>query len=675
MKRSLSLFLIICLTVSFSSCGPAVISIADNGSAASKDASGHDMIVMPEMTSGGSDRSGCGHNDPDGPAVTGSLITYLIKVNRLAGCVTVYTYDTAGEYSVPVKAMAAICDREKTGSGAYFISEKYSLWRFSNSCAGVYCSRVSDNMLFYALPSFHASLGTLLDEEAGISGIAFKSGSIRLSAEDAKWIYDNCDKGTKVIIYDGPDPGPLGKPENNLVPENGGISPAGTETQTNMKPVLISDGPLRAEAGDRVDFMQGITAADSSGESILHRVKWVSNAVLTAAGRYLILYFVTDGQGNTVMLRRALEIYEKGTLFIYDGEKARAAVQASADRHHAMGISVAVIENGRVVDEIAEGYAVYNTSEMTADTKIRVASVSKLAVAMSAAMLYDEGLIDPEEDIGTYWGADIRNPRFPDTAITIRDIMCHTSSLRSDDSDYMLGVDKTLKQLTSGQVFSYCEPGLDSSYMYNNYAFGVLAVTLELVSGRVLDDYLKENIFGKLGIEASFSTATLKKEELASLYGPDWICTRSVELMTTRPVYEEPGYYIWYYAGNLTISAGDLAKLVAALANDGMYEDTRILSAESVAWLEEPQFTAKDDIDLEFTQCLPLRYRNDMYGREGLYFHTGSAFGVFSLICYDPDTGDGVVVITTGASTGYDDYGVTSVCGDIASEVFDMLKN
>ena len=38
-------------------------------------------------------------------------------------------------------------------------------------------------------------------------------GCVRLTVEDAKWIAENCPEGTTVEIYDGEDPGPLGKPE------------------------------------------------------------------------------------------------------------------------------------------------------------------------------------------------------------------------------------------------------------------------------------------------------------------------------------------------------------------------------------------------------------------------------------------------------------------------------
>jgi hypothetical protein len=48
------------------------------------------------------------------PAVTAGYMPYIIKVNRLANCVTVYTYDLYGEYTVPVRAMVCSCGGENT---------------------------------------------------------------------------------------------------------------------------------------------------------------------------------------------------------------------------------------------------------------------------------------------------------------------------------------------------------------------------------------------------------------------------------------------------------------------------------------------------------------------------------------------------------------------------------
>ena len=46
------------------------------------------------------------------------------------------------------------------------------------------------------------------------------SSCIRLTVQDAKWIYDNCKPGTKVEFYEDSNPGPLGKPTAQKISED-----------------------------------------------------------------------------------------------------------------------------------------------------------------------------------------------------------------------------------------------------------------------------------------------------------------------------------------------------------------------------------------------------------------------------------------------------------------------
>jgi CubicO group peptidase (beta-lactamase class C family) len=124
------------------------------------------------------------------------------------------------------------------------------------------------------------------------------------------------------------------------------------------------------------------------------------------------------------------------------------------------------------------------------------------------------------------------------------------------------------------------------------------------------------------------------------------------------------------FPGGLTISSYDLAKLIAVLANDGEYGGTRVLSAETVSLMEETQGRTGGG----FEQCLPLRYRENLYGEDGLYYHTGSNYGVFNLISYNPISKNGVVVLTSGASGATDANGIYAVCGEISESVYGLIS-
>ena len=149
---------------------------------------------------------------------------YLIAVNRAASTVTVYTLDEEGRYTVPYMAM--VCSGgEETPLGFFATPANYDWRQLAGPTWGQYATRIWDAYLFHSVPYYLY----YADEAAGTDGDPHKDdieydefnklgtpaslGCIRLMVCDVKWIYDNCDIGTRVIIYDdAEDPGPMGKP-------------------------------------------------------------------------------------------------------------------------------------------------------------------------------------------------------------------------------------------------------------------------------------------------------------------------------------------------------------------------------------------------------------------------------------------------------------------------------
>lgn len=152
---------------------------------------------------------------PTTPTVpTKSPYPYYIKVNRLANCVTIYQQDEQGDFTIPIKSMVCSVGKDinKTPVGVFKTSDKY-VWRalFGNQY-GQYATRIKGNILFHSVPYSSQSKDSLKTEYYNNLGVGDSMGCIRLACADAKWIYDNCAKGTTVEIYDDANPGPLGKP-------------------------------------------------------------------------------------------------------------------------------------------------------------------------------------------------------------------------------------------------------------------------------------------------------------------------------------------------------------------------------------------------------------------------------------------------------------------------------
>ena len=162
---------------------------------------------------------------------------------------------------------------------------------------------------------------------------------------------------------------------------------------------------------------------------------------------------------------------------------------------------------------------------------------------------------------------------------------------------------------------------------------------------------------------------------MAVLYDAYGNVQRTQGQQTGQTIPDEIGLGASYYPGGLTISAVDLAKLVSILAGDGMYNGEALLSPQSVEEMETVQFSVDPgDGTTPFDQCLILRRQEDLLGREELYYHTGSAYGVYALLSYDPNTGDGVVVLTTGAPRQVDDRGLYQLCARLSEQLYAAME-
>ena len=336
----------------------------------------------------------------------------------------------------------------------------------------------------------------------------------------------------------------------------------------------------------------------------------------------------------------------------------------------AVAVSVAAIENGQLSQSGAWGWAIRDEREMTADTKLRVASLSKVAVGMCAMAMAQEGILDLDAPLSAYWGESVQNP-YTQAQPTARTLMSHSSSVKS------LEISRGLSHLTSllsrGSSWRSVEPGDVGGWYYSNFGVCVLGTTLELASGQVLDDYFQSHFCQPMGLTASFFGGNLEEESLATLYNPSSV-GRTAAAQAGESIPNQIGDGASWYPGGLTISAVDLAKLVAVLANGGEYEGVSYLEPGTVAEMETPQFQVDPGETSVFDQCLILRRQENILGRDQIYYHTGSAYGVFSLLTFDPDAGDGVVVLTTGTPRQADEHGLYALCSQLSADLYARME-
>lgn len=141
---------------------------------------------------------------------------YCMGINRQLSVITIYEKDEDGKYTVPVKAMLCSCGKsgtDDTPAGSFKLGDRIRWQSFRNGTYGQYCTRVTGSIWIQSLPYTSQSVSSMKAEEFNKLGSNVTLGCIRVTAADAKWIYDNLPEGTITVIYDSNDPGAMGAPE------------------------------------------------------------------------------------------------------------------------------------------------------------------------------------------------------------------------------------------------------------------------------------------------------------------------------------------------------------------------------------------------------------------------------------------------------------------------------
>ena len=135
---------------------------------------------------------------------------YMIRVNRAENFVTVYGMDYEGKHTIPYKTFwcSTGLDPESTPLGQFKISERYD-WRIMvDGSYAQYAVRIYGPIMLHSIPYTNGKHDALEYWEYNKLGKPASLGCVRLRVKDIKWIYDNCNDGTKVTIYSEPDEEP-----------------------------------------------------------------------------------------------------------------------------------------------------------------------------------------------------------------------------------------------------------------------------------------------------------------------------------------------------------------------------------------------------------------------------------------------------------------------------------
>ena len=213
-------------------------------------------------------------------------------------------------------------------------------------------------------------------------------------------------------------------------------------------------------------------------------------------------------------------------------EKIDQVLQAAVTRGDVPGVVALAAGDDGVLYEGAAGLRAADAGDpITADTVLRIASMTKMVTTTAALQLAERGALELDVPVEAYRpefaslpvleGFDGDTPvlRPPRTRATVRQLITHTAGLGywfwNSDIDRYEQVTGTPNIMTgSDAVFTsplLFDPGTRFEYGIN---VDWLGRVVEAVSGQPLDAYLRANITGPLGM--TNTTANMSDEQRAN---------------------------------------------------------------------------------------------------------------------------------------------------------------
>ncbi len=333
---------------------------------------------------------------------------------------------------------------------------------------------------------------------------------------------------------------------------------------------------------------------------------------------------------------------------------AEEGIKRVMQEEKVVGFSVAVVKNNKIIYTHSFGMQDIEKNIPLSDKAIfRIASISKSFSATSIMQLVEAKKISLDDDFSKLVGFKVRNPKFPETVITLRMILSHTSSVNDSQGYFSLDVINPAKNTDFAKCYNNYEPG--KGYAYCNLNFNMTGAVIEKISGERFDQYVKHHILDPLGLYGGYCVDSLDKTRFATLYEYNKDSTKFIAAPAAyNPRSEEVKNHIlgettpiFSPTGGMKISATDLAKYMIMHSRHGKYKGGRIISKSSSIQM---QTKLSDDEGYG----LALETTDKLIPGETMCGHTGSAYGLYSAMFFNVDKKFGIVVICNGCGPSYD---------------------
>lgn len=330
-----------------------------------------------------------------------------------------------------------------------------------------------------------------------------------------------------------------------------------------------------------------------------------------------------------------------------DLQKLEAYIQKCMTEWEIPGMAVGIVKNDTLI--FAKGFGIREIGKpekVDENTMFGIASNTKAFTAAALATLVDEGKIKWDDKVTDYIPYFEMYDPFVTHEMTIRDLLCHRSGLKTFSGDLVWDATTYTREEIIRRI-KYLKPvySFRSHYSYSNLMFLTAGEIIPKVTGKSYDEYIKEKFFEPLGMKNT-NTTIKKHAEYKNLAIPH--AKNNGKIVPVK-------YISWDNiapAGGINSTVNDMSKWIKMQLSNGTYDNHVYFTkdAQSEMWSSQ---TVENISKFDEYMFPSMHFHSyglgwdlfDYHGRK-IVNHSGGLDGMISQLVLVPEEKLGFVILT-----------------------------